>query len=110
MGQATPQQSNTFTERVLTQGLSGELLGARQTCAGRPPASARSGFVQPRGHHDFVERLPIFVRLRKTFLEVCLFVRRTVEDPRIRRVYPFGMRSAHMIHIDQTATSRIGFH
>jgi hypothetical protein len=53
----------------------------------------------PPGRYDFEERLPFFVRLKKTFLEVCLLARRIVEDPRIRRVYPLRMRSAHIIHI-----------
>jgi hypothetical protein len=65
--------------------------------------------MQAARHHDFEERLQSFVRLKKTFFEVCFFVRRTVEDLRIRRVYPLSTRSAH-IHIRHLQRGRIGRH
>jgi len=102
MAKTTPQHPETFTEKALTQSLSGDLsdawLALRRTAAALGPQriyASRKAIMFSRSVCHF------FVRPKKTFLEICFFVHRTVEDPRIRRVYPSNTRSAHHPHSPQ---------
>jgi hypothetical protein len=76
----------TTTEAALTKGLSGELQEAWQRL--RETAAA------------FGEQRIFFVRPKKKFLEVCVFLGRTVKAPQVQRADQASKsKTVHVIHI-----------
>lgn len=97
----TPHDCWTTTEAALTRDLSEDLRDAwerlRETAADFGPqriyASHNSIMFSRRACY-------FFVRPKKTGLELCVFLRRTVKHPRIRRTErPSAAKVAHIIRV-----------
>lgn len=97
----TPHDCWTTTEAALTRDLSEDLHEAwdrlRETAAEFGPqriyASHNSIMFSRKACY-------FFVRPKKTGLELCVFLRRTIKDPRIRRTErPSAAKVAHIIRV-----------
>jgi hypothetical protein len=91
----------TTTEAALTRNLSEDLRDAwerlRETAAG-----LGSQRIYAAGHAIMFSRKTcyLFVRPKKQYLEVCLFLGRELKHPEVRRTYrPSKAKLAHMIRI-----------
>ena len=91
----------TTTEAALTKGLSEELLEAWQRL--RETAAAFGEQRIYASHKSIMfsrDSCYFFVRPKKKFLEVCVFLGRTVKAPQVRRVDPASKsKTVHVIHI-----------
>jgi len=91
----------TTTEAALTKGLSGELQEAWQRL--RETAAAFGEQRIYASHKSIMfsrDSCYFFVRPKKKFLEVCIFLGRTVKAPQVRRVDQASKSKIfHIIHI-----------
>ncbi len=101
IAEGTPHDCWTTTEAALTRDLFGDLREAwerlRETAADFGPqriyASHNSIMFSRKACY-------CFVRPKKTGLELCIFLRRTVKHPRIRRTErPSAAKVAHIVRV-----------
>jgi Domain of unknown function (DUF5655) len=91
----------TTTEAALTQDLSEDL---REAWARLREAAADLGEQRIYASHNSImfsrKSCYFFVRPKKSFLEVCVFLGRTVKAPQVRRIVPASKsKVAHLIQI-----------
>src|SRR4029453_5927801 len=91
----------TTTERALTQDLSEDLREAWERL--REAASELGEQRIYASHHSIMfarKACYAFVRPKRSFLELCIFLGRTVRSPRIRRAVPSSKtKVAHLIQV-----------
>ena len=101
IAEGTPHDCWTTTEAALTRDLSDDLRDAwdrlRETAADFGPQRIYAS------HNSIMFSRKVcylFVRPKKTGLELCVFLRRTVKHPRIRRTErPSASKVAHIIRL-----------
>ena len=91
----------TTTERALTQGLSDDLQDAWERL--RETAAAFGDQRIYASHNSIMfsrKSCYFFVRPKKSFLEVCVFLGRTLRSPHVRRaVRSSKSKVAHILHV-----------
>jgi hypothetical protein len=92
----------TTTEEALTRGLSEDLREAWERL--RETAATLGDQRIYASHHSIMfsrKACYFFVRPKRAFLEVCVFLGRTLKDPMVRKVHPSGkVKAAHMMRIE----------
>jgi hypothetical protein len=101
IGEGEPHDCWTTTEAALTQDLSEDLREAWERLRETAAALGEQRIYASHSSIMFSRRsCYVFVRPRRTFLEVCVFLGRALKDPRVRRVLPASKsKFANMMHI-----------
>ena len=91
----------TTTERALTQGLSEELLDAWERLRESAASLGEQRIYASHNSIMFSRRsCYCFMRPKKSFLEVCVFLGRTLKAPQVRRALPASKtKVAHIVPI-----------
>ena len=101
VGEGEPHDCWTTTERALTQDLPEDLRDAWERL--REAASELGEQRIYASHHSIMfarKTCYAFVRPKRSFLELCIFLARTVRSPRIRRaVSSSKTKVAHIIQV-----------
>ena len=97
-----PHDCWTTTEEKLTRDLTEELKDAWERLR-----EAAADFGEQRiyaSHHSIMfsrKACYFFVRPKKSYLEVCIFLGRTIKDPRIRKaVASSSVKVGHIVHVE----------
>jgi hypothetical protein len=101
IGEGAAHDCWTTTEAALTQDLSEDLREAWERLRETAAALGEQRIYASHSSIMFSRRsCYVFVRPKRTFLEVCVFLGRALNGPRVRRVLPASKsRFANMIQI-----------
>jgi Domain of unknown function (DUF5655) len=96
-----PHNCWTTTEGALTRGLSEDLQDAWERLRETAAAFGEQRIYASHNSIMFSRKsCYFFVRPKRSFLEVCVFLGRTVKAPQVRRVVPASAaKQVHFIHI-----------
>lgn len=99
--EGAPHDCWTTTEENLTHGLSEDLMDAWERLR-----ETASSFGEQRiyaSHHSIMfsrRACYFFVRPKKSFLEICFFLGKTVKHPRVRKsIRTSKMKVGHLVHV-----------
>ena len=101
IGEGVPHDCWTTTESALTRDLTEDLLDAWTRLRETATAFGEQRIYASHKSIMFARRsCYFFVRPRKTALEVCFFLRRTLKHPRIRRTDQVSSsKVSHIVHV-----------